>query len=456
MSALVFGAAEPTPDEQKKLDLFDASLRSLLIRSKVYNISAITPTSGILDTFINLDALSAHGVVYSTSYFATKAGEGYPTDESMKCFMLEHGITNFSWDNAMNAALLAADQSRVYGRCMMVVHYCVDACRQVSVTSEVEDLPLSSAQQESCEDRYKQLYGEQVDASQLGSVMLLGKLSRGMATRSLPAIQLSAVFAQDDDRARVEDSHLDPSTMRITKKQKTVRIPTIPVFLEKLEILMLSYVFVSTLSLAPFPKWAGGQDEGVLKGARIQLTRQGAMPYIAYWKEQAKNPHATVDKLIGLEARVRKSWTDPFRKFTQLQSCVRLSITEFRGEIRASLVPKQFSPPHRQQGGGGKQGGGPPQPGFAAKDFSKIPGFDPEIQTVKNDAGGKGICKQYQVGKCAFGAKCRWAHVCDVMMEGNQACGASHTRQGHFAATGNKGKGRGSGPPPPPAEQETG
>ena len=57
MSALVFGAAEPTPDEQKKLDLFDASLRSLLIRSKVYNISAITPTSGILDTFIKLDAL---------------------------------------------------------------------------------------------------------------------------------------------------------------------------------------------------------------------------------------------------------------------------------------------------------------------------------------------------------------------------------------------------------------
>ena len=150
------------------------------------------------------------------------------------------------------------------------------------------------------------------------------------------------------------------------------------------------------------------------------------------------------------------SWTDPFRKFTQLQSCVRLSITEFRGEIRASLVPKQFSPPHRQQGGGRQPGGGPPQPGFAAKDFSKIPGFDPEIQTVKNDAGGKGICKQYQVGKCAFGAKCRWAHVCDVMMEGNQACGASHTRQGHFAATGNKGKGRGSGPPPPPAEQETG
>ena len=110
----------------------------------------------------------------------------------------------------------------------------------------------------------------------------------------------------------------------------------------------------------------------------------------------------------------------------------------------------------KQTPGGGKQGGGPPQPGFAAKDFSKIPGFDPEIQTVKNDAGGKGICKQYQVGKCAFGAKCRWAHVCDVMMEGNQACGASHTRQGHFAATGNKGKGRGSGPPPPPAEQETG
>ena len=99
--------------------------------------------------------------------------------------------------------------------------------------------------------------------------------------------------------------------MRITKKQNTVRIPTIPIFLEKLEILMLSYVFVSALSLAPFPKWAGGQDEGVLKGARIQLTRQGAMPYIAYWKEQAQNPHATVDKLIGLEPHRHSSLPFP-------------------------------------------------------------------------------------------------------------------------------------------------
>ena len=67
--------------------------------------------------------------------------------------------------------------------------------------------------------------------------------------------------------------------------------------------------------------------------------------------------------------------------------------------------------------------------------------------TVREDKNGKALCKQFQIGKCAFGQRCRFGHKCDVMMENGKACGAEgHNRIGHHAATGNKGKGRAARP----------
>ena len=111
-----------------------------------------------------------------------------------------------------------------------------------------------------------------------------------MSTRTFPAIPLASVFDQTDDRAKSEDSHLDVNTMKVRKKQKFTRIPTPAIFIEKLEVFMASLVFVCVLAPAPHPEWSGDPDDGLIKGVRIQATRQGVAPYSAFWKEQVQNP----------------------------------------------------------------------------------------------------------------------------------------------------------------------
>ena len=116
----------------------------------------------------------------------------------------------------------------------------------------------------------------------LASVTILGKLSRGLASRNLPLISLSAIFSQTDDRQKEEDQLVFDMQGNLKKKQRTSRIPTISVFLAKLELLMSSLAFVSVMAPAPVATWAGDPDEGVVGSTRLQLSRQGGQRYVAF------------------------------------------------------------------------------------------------------------------------------------------------------------------------------
>ena len=74
-------------------------------------------------------------------------------------------------------------------------------------------------------------------------------------------------------------------------------------------------------------------------------------------------------------------------------------------------------------------------------DFSKLPGFDKDISTVKKSKDGKFICKFFNVPKgCQFGNSCKMEHVCDVKMPDGTACGSTtHIRTGHKQAVGPAG-----------------
>ena len=445
-SLRMFGVGVPSANAQQHLDSYDSSLRAILVKSGLYDVHCLDPVHGVLKMLSSLSIVSPSNLIYTTPEFAEKVEAGVPDTAAVRAFVLMHSVGAFTWTNMADANQVKIDQSLVIGRFCMVVHYALDSARQSVANIMEEEQPLSVAQHESCEGRYQQIYSEVPDASQLGSLILLGKLSRGLATRTFPAIPLASVFDQTDDRAKSEDSHLDVNTMKVRKKQKFTRIPTPAIFIEKLEVFMASLVFVCVLAPAPHPEWSGDPDDGLIKGVRIQATRQGVAPYLAFWKEQVRNTSASVEKLISAEARMRKSWADSFRKKRLLQNCIIYSITEFRGDVRSALAhrPQLTSPRTAHKGTEEKHKGGSPKDRV---DFGKLAGFDPEIMTVREDKNGKGLCKQFQIGKCAFGQRCRFGHKCDVMMENGKACGAEgHNRIGHHAATGNKGKGRAARP----------
>jgi len=201
-SAVVFGSGPISPALSDKLAKFGFSLREVITRSGIYSVSIITPDSGILDYLIDIEAFTARDLIYSHADFAAKVSNGLPGVAEAKSFLLGATVLNmFSWDAAGTSAL-DNHQQRVIGRLLMVIHSCMDVCRDPLDVSVEDDSPMTSVQHDSCEAKYKALYGEQMEASQLVHVGMLGKIARGLATRNLPVIRLSSVYSQTDDEGR--------------------------------------------------------------------------------------------------------------------------------------------------------------------------------------------------------------------------------------------------------------
>jgi len=292
-------------------------------------------------------------------------------------------------------------------------------------------LPLTAEKHESCETKYCRLYGGMLAASHLGTPSLLGKLHRGICNRTFPVISLTSIHSQTEDRSSSEikgfDEHLRPK-----KRQKSFIISGPVMFVKKLRILMDSIVFVCVLLPAPKDVWKGDPSFGVVQGTRLQATISSVQPYIDFWALRAEQANVSVEQLVALEKEMRQLWIDKFRNHVQLATCMIESISENKGvvaaELKAPTLKELMDPLTGQRV---KKGGTSP----IKTDYSKLPGFDPSISTVKTDKGGKKICKHYNIQMgCRFGEACNAAHVCDVNVNG-KACGSTtHIRTGHKAA----------------------
>ena len=100
---------------------------------------------------------------------------------------------------------------------------------------------------------------------------------------------------------------------------------------------------------------------------------------------------------------MRSRWNDPFRRHRSLQCCMLDSVKDFQGVVTASLAYVPPTPVKQLSGKTGEKGG--------KLDFTQLPGFDPDISTVKKTKDGKAICKFYNIPKgCNFGNGCKLAH----------------------------------------------
>ena len=425
----VFATGQPTGASLAALDAFDDSMRAQIISTGLWKVSVIQPEDGIISLLINMDATSYSGLVYSHPDFAAKAAEGLPTSEGTRAFVLIGPAGgHFDWVTA-DVPQRQLEQNRLIARFMLLVHKAVVSVREGTGEVVDEGAPLPVQISDSCEAKYKILYGESIDASMLGNVALLGKLSRALATRNLPTVNLANVFSQCEDKSMGEESLVMDGNGNLRKKQKVMRMGSQAAFLARLELFMSSLVFVSVLAPAPASAWSGDPDEGVVGGTRYQLSRHGAQRYLTFWRDTIMRRGAeSVDSIIALEKDMRSKWGDPFRRHRSLQCCILDSIRDFQGVVFARLACQT----RLQDLGSPRKPGGPKDP----KDFSKLPGFDASQPTAKKMSDGTLVCKHHNVPSgCTYGEKCRFAHVCDVRMPNGSACGSkSHNRLGHKKA----------------------
>ena len=170
---------------------------------------------------------------------------------------------------------------------------------------------------------------------------------------------------------------------------------------------------------------------------RLQFSRAGKDAYLKWLRSLGNRlGEPGLGLLISIEMDCRAQWVDAFHSGIQLESVVRQAIVDKQGSADQKITAfkgRRAGPPDNTLGGP-KPGG--PKPG-GAKDFTKLPNFDPDLKTGPKH-NGKQICKMWNDGrKCKFGQSCKFEHRCDVIInDRGDVCGSTqHTRYKHKEAT---------------------
>jgi len=84
---------------------------------------------------------------------------------------------------------------------------------------------------------------------------------------------------------------------------------------------------------------------------------------------------------------------------------------------------------------------------YFTEELSALPGFIKGIRTfgaTKDcpklaglDAAKPRFCQYFNTGQtCSYGANCKRAHLCDILLADKSVCCAAHSRKGHVDALG--------------------
>ena len=151
-------------------------------------------------------------------------------------------------------------------------------------------------------------------------------------------------------------------------------------------------VLVNTLALAAAPDWASA-DWSVLLDYHEWVVLK------LFERKNGRKP--TVEAVMEADRQMRAKWVEAVRND---KKCLTEAIQTCRTEW-VSL----FSELHSERSSGG--GDGPQAPPKKAR-----VGL-PRVEFV----GGKQVCAFYNEGKCTYGKRCKYLHVCNV-----KGCGQEH------------------------------
>jgi len=444
------------------LDRLESQLRYILESKGIHLVSALNPPSGLLDLFVTtLGANTLEDFCYAYGPFAAKIDAGNAiTMEEVEAFLTTFAA-QLTWVHAAgNDAVLAAHKTRVCGRILLVLKLAANQYRPGE--NRAPDEPMETACKETCTKQYEFLYGEPVRPNDLPSLSVLGQMHNGIKGNFL-AIPLKRLFTMNDElRGGGQAPHyqlVDPATGAYAKKEKSMRFRNSEAVLDAIKTFVLGLVFVCSIAMAPAGDWLGDAYTGIVRGVRYQFSRAGGRKWIEFWEKVARRMPNDADAIVRLEYMVRSTWTDTFANSVQLESCMLHSIRDHAGEVWAevgviSSAKKRKAddaarnPSQHQLRKGGLGAGRDvtdlTQPGAGwTKDKNYVKakdanGFDPRLKTYNGDSPK--VCKAHndkRDGECKYGAKCKFAHKCDVLLADGKPClSTTHCRLGHVAELG--------------------
>jgi hypothetical protein len=443
-------STDPLTDAEKTLMLpLSPVVKSGIIEAGLLETNCFDPANGFVVYMVKAKFFTVKDLLYAggpKNIWTTSSVNGKPAvDHDFVEQFVAAGIAlgYFKW----SAGTVALHKSRVYGRVDMFYNETVrdNAVSKDKVDGGASDDPILPAASHNCAQEYQDTYGEQMEPDKLPSEAMLGKIHRGMISKSFPEIRLTSVCSQDTfTQQDVGNVGIEDGSLVSKKKEPKLKVGTPEKFLSSLWMLLLGIVFVGVAQPADPKDWKGAADIGVVGGKRRQFSRSGASFYYDFWAELAKQfANKDVSALLYLEITMRKKWKNLFAMGFSLECCMRTSVAEYSGVTfaKAALVKKR-EPPHRPGGpppkspkspiAPSKPPAGPSSPATSAYERAKsMPGFDPNLRTARFTKDKKPICVGFNIRDgCKFTA-CKHEHVCDVKMPDGTACGQAHTRYDH-------------------------
>lgn len=432
---VTFGPLPLSDDETTVMERFDHRFGDLLSQTALFRVSALEPKHGLL-LFLHdvMGVTDVQSFVYSYTHFANAVGGTRPPPEKFLDFFEMHGA-EFSIASSIGGGQVALAKDRIVARIMRLLDLSIEDLKATPADDGGEDDPISSTTKESLEQVYFKKYGEHVIPSELPSSTVLGRMHRSIMTGSFSLIKVTSIVPQDAFSLSSKDEMILTSGGGFKRKRDSSKIQNLEEFYHLMEVMMQGYVFVSVGAPAPHPDWEGRPDYGKVANVRLQFSRAGKEKYISWLRALGKRlGEPGLGLLMTIEMDCRKQWVDAIHSKIQMESVVRQSIIDCKGsadqKITAFIAGKRpkLNPQYETPKKGGPKG---------PIDYSALPGFDPKISTGKSYRG-KPICKKHADGrKCDFGSNCRFAHVCDIVInERGEVCGSTeHTRGGHKSAT---------------------
>ena len=444
----------PSDECNKMLQAFVPSLSHKLVHSGLCYIDCIDPHHGLIRFLQVMGVCDEHTLIYITGEIGAFAGsKNRPPIEAIERLFQMRDDTMFTWNESRDNAKLLREQSRVMGRFVYVLFTCFDNAPATTDEVElVEDAPLPTSKKEPCDRAFENLYHWTLSVHQLPNLKILNIQYKCLATRNFVFIDLRKVLCQFDDKDDVDDRddvvvQQRGDKLQLRKPKKGQRIMDIADFLYRLHLVCVGFAFLAPVFPAPEDKWRGDPQAGVVRGVRFQCSYQGILRYYSFWERTSREPGWTLDRILAAEKTMRKSWHESIRDYTSLECSAMDSITIYRGTTEAGRLAAihvrnlfneyNLSPNGKKPGGPSKPFGEEATPKRIK--YDDLPGFDPSISTMAKTEDGKQICKPFndnRQGKgCKFGDKCKFSHVCDILVERDGkkvACGSSeHNRLNH-------------------------
>ena len=381
-----------------------------------------------------------------------------PDKDEVLHFLVSLGVT---WKNALGTQQIKKDQLLVamriglfYKKMVAVLKARESGAADGADPSDF-DTPLDQFSSKTLAAAFVASNDRMVEHSMLAPQNIQGAIKRQFESGVFVEISLKMVIIFREASVRQQNQmvmDLKTGNTKVVGKSAVSDIKSMMDAAFRLICVSYTRVFIGGTFPAPVANYPGPSAVGVVKGTRYQFCMQSHEAYCSLVMEVATILNGSLGEFLyrfsTLHKRIFQMVQTQQMSYAHGQQEAMKDMFAFMRQAQQrqtqfpSSQPTQLGAPGAEIKPGGGTGGK-----RSFEEISNLPGFIKGIKTfgaAKDcpklagiDATKPRFCQYFDTGQsCTYGANCKRAHLCDMILADKSVCCAAHNRKGHVDALG--------------------